>query len=256
MSGRSRTGMEVTLQSIRTAARNLGDAIIRTPLLRLPLEGQVYAKAENLQRTNSFKARGALNMLLGLSEEQRRRGVVAHSSGNHAQGVAYAARLLGVQATIVIPRGAPEVKVRRTEALGARIVRCDDSSDERERVAGELVKVHGYTLVPPFDHPLIISGQGTVGLEIAEQLEGVGNALVPVGGRGVAAATATALKNLLPGVNVIGVEPLLAADAEESLRPGRPVAWGPGQVARTVADGALTLRIGDLNFDLLSSHVH
>ena len=247
--------MSVTIDTVRAAARSISDTVIRTPVLRLPHEGELFANAENLQLTNSFKVRGALNMLLNLSDEQRRRGVVAHSSGNHAQGVAFAALLLGVPATIVIPEGAPAVKVRRTVALGARVVRCENSSTERERVAARLVEEHGYTLVPPFDNPLIVSGQGTVGLEIAQDLPGVSNVLVPIGGGGLSAGVATALKSLLPQVRVIGVEPALAADAAASLRSGQPVEWEAKQVSRTVADGVRTQRLGDLNFELLAKHL-
>ncbi|HEX7005137.1 MAG TPA: threonine/serine dehydratase [Trueperaceae bacterium] len=246
--------MTVTIGAIREAAERIAGAIYPTPLIRLPLADEaeeVFVKAENLQRTGSFKLRGAYNFLASLTPAERDRGVVAHSSGNHAQGVACAARLLGIEATIVIPEGAPHLKVERTRAHGAAIVRCGNSSDERERVARELVESEGYILVPPFDHPLIVAGQGTVGLEIVQSLKGVRNVLVPVGGGGLSAGVATAIAALAPDARVIGVEPELAADAKESLEVGRPVSWSAEEVTRTMADGVRTQRIGDLNFEIL-----
>jgi threonine dehydratase len=242
---------DVTIDTVRQAAKRIAEAVYPTPLLRLPLNEEVFVKAESLQRTGSFKIRGAYNFLAALEPAVRQRGVVAHSSGNHAQGVACAARLLGTRATIVIPEGAPEIKVERTRSLGAEVVRCGNSSEERERVAGELVKSHGLTLVPPFDHPLIVAGQGTVGLEICADLPEVRNVLVPVGGGGLVAGVATAVRALCPDAQVIGVEPELAADARDSLRQGRPVRWEAESVTRTVADGVRTQRIGDLNFAIM-----
>jgi threonine dehydratase len=242
---------DVSVDTVRQAARRIAEAVYPTPLLRLPLHEEVYVKAESLQRTGSFKIRGAYNFLAALDPAVRQRGVVAHSSGNHAQGVACAASLLGTRATIVIPEGAPEIKVERTRALGAEVVRCGNSSDERERVAGELVESRGLTLVPPFDHPLIVAGQGTVGLEICADLPEVRNVLVPVGGGGLVSGVATAVRALCPDAQVIGVEPELAADARDSLRQGRPVRWEAEMVTRTVADGVRTQRIGDLNFAII-----
>lgn len=241
----------VTIESVYQAAERVSGAARRTPLLRVPAGDGVYVKAENLQVTGSFKIRGAYNFLASLDPTRREQGVVTHSSGNHAQGVAYAARLLGVEATIVIPDGAPPLKVERTRSHGATIVRCGNSSEERERVAGELVQSQGLTLVPPFDHPLIIAGQGTVGLEICQELPEVSNVLVPVGGGGLSAGVAVAVKALRPGARVIGVEPELAADAAESLAVGRRVGWPAQDVTRTVADGVRTQRIGELNFEIL-----
>lgn len=241
---------DVSVDTIREAAQRIAGAVYQTPLIRLPLSDsdQVYAKAESLQRTGSFKLRGAYNFLAAMDPAVRRKGVVAHSSGNHAQGVACAARLLGTRATIVIPEGAPDIKVQRTAAHGAEIIRCGNSSEERERVAGALVESHGYTLVPPFDHELIVSGQGTVGMEICAELPEVRNVLVPVGGGGLVAGVATAVKALCPDAQIIGVEPEFAADARESLEVGRPVQWKAELVGRTIADGVRTQRIGELNF--------
>jgi threonine dehydratase len=242
---------DVTIDSVREAAQRIADAVYRTPLIRLPLEDEVYVKVESLQRTGSFKIRGAYNFLAAMGPAARSRGVVAHSSGNHAQGVACAARMLGTHATIVIPEGAPEIKVERTRSLGAEIIRCGNSSEERERVAGELVSTRGLTLVPPFDHPLIVSGQGTVGLELCDALPDVRNVLVPVGGGGLVSGIATAVRALCPEAQVIGVEPELAADAQESLVRGRPVRWQAELVTRTVADGVRTQRVGDVNFSIM-----
>ena len=247
--------MIVPLEDLHLAARRLKPAAIRTPLLRLPLEGQVYAKPESLQRTGSFKFRGAYNFLAALGDEVRARGVVAHSSGNHAQAVALAARLFGVPATLVIPQGAPEVKVQRTLAHGAEVLRCENTRHDRARVATEVVEATGRTLVPPFDHPWIIAGQGTAGLEILEDLPEVANVLVCVGGGGLLAGIATALSAARPGVRVIGVEPELAADAAESFARGVAVEWSAAAVTRTLADGVRTQRLGDLNFDIIKAAV-
>lgn len=241
----------VTLDDVRAAAERVRGAVYRTPTVRLPLDGPVYAKAENLQRTGSFKLRGAYNFLAALPEAVRRRGVVAHSSGNHAQGVACAAYLFGVHATIVIPDNAPEVKVARTLAWGAEVARCAPSSAAREEGAARLVRERGYTLVPPFDHPWIIAGQGTAGLELAEDLPGVKNVLVCVGGGGLIAGVATAITGLLPDAQVIGVEPELAADAKDSFDSGTLRRWPAELTGRTVADGVRTQSLGRLNFEII-----
>ncbi len=243
------------LAAIRAAAERIAGAAFRTPLVRLPLEGEVYAKAENLQRTGSFKLRGAYNFLASLPPEVRARGVVAHSSGNHAQGVACAAKLFGVAATIVIPEGAPELKIERTKAWGAEVVRCANTSDARAETAGRIVEERGYTLVPPFDHPWIVAGQGTVGLEIAEDLPEVKNVLVCVGGGGLVAGVATALAALSPDAHIIGVEPELAADAKASFDSGTLQRWEAFETTRTVADGVRTQSLGGLNFEIIQKHV-
>ena len=185
----------------------------------------------------------------------RARGVVTHSSGNHAQGVACAAALAGVPATIVIPDGAPEVKVRRTAAWGARIVRCTNDKASREGTAERLAAELGATLVPPYDHPWIVEGQASVGLEIAADLPDVANVLVCVGGGGLLAGVASALRALGSTANVVGVEPTLAADAGASFREGRIVTWSPEEVVRTVADGVRTQSLGVVNFDLIRATV-
>lgn len=247
----------VTLDDVLAARERVRGAVFETPLLELPLgePGSVFAKAENLQRTGSFKLRGAYNTLASLPPDARARGVVTHSSGNHAQGLACAASLLGVAATIVIPEGAPQVKVDRTAAWGARIVRCGPSSEERERVAQAEADAHGLTMVPPFDHPGVIAGQGTAALEIAEQLPNVANLLVPVGGGGLLSGLALTIKSVLPHVRVIGVEPSLAADAAESFRTGERVRWDAALTNRTIADGVRTQQLGVHNLPLILEHV-
>ncbi len=245
----------VTFDDLLKAHGRIKEAVYRTPLVRLPVEGEVYAKAENLQRTNSFKLRGAYNFLASLPEHVRRRGVTAPSSGNHAQGLACAAHLFGVPAAIAIPEGAPEIKVQRTLAWGAEVVRCGSSAAERQVAAQRFVDERGYTFVPPFDHPWIIAGQGTVGLEIAEDLPEVANVLVCTGGGGLLAGIALALKKLCPDAQVLGVEPELAADAGESFQQGKVVTWPAEKTTRTVADGVRTQSLGEHTFRVIKQNV-
>jgi threonine dehydratase len=234
----------VGLDDVEAAAARIAPYAVHTPLLRLPLDGEVLVKPESLQRTGSFKFRGALNALASTPAERLARGVVADSSGNHAQGVAAAASLLGVPATIVMPENAVELKVERTRALGAEVVRCAASSDERARVAAELRDERGLEYVPPFDDPRIIAGQGTVGLELARDLGFVDTVVVCVGGGGLISGVATAVKALCPRARVIGVEPELAADAQESLRTGARARW-------SAADGVRTQQVGELTFEVI-----
>lgn len=246
----------VTLEDIELARRRLAGVATRTPLVPCPRSGMpgrrpgrlLYFKPESFQPVGSFKLRGAYNRISSLSEEEKNRGVVAHSSGNHAQGVAYAARELGVRATIVMPRGASKVKAQRTAALGAKIVWVGDGSEERRIRAEELAAEHGYAMVPPYDDEAIIAGQGTVGLEILEDLPDVETVLVPVGGGGLISGVAAAVKLGNPEVRVIGVEPELAADARASLRSGRRVEITGEEAGRTVADGLRTQRLGEITF--------
>ncbi len=247
-----------TPADVAAAAERIGATVIHTPLLRLPIDdadGAVYVKPESLQRTGSFKLRGALNFLASLPTDVRRRGVVTHSSGNHAQGVAFAARAFGVPATIVIPEGAPEVKVAGTRALGARVLRCENTSASRHDTAQAVADETGATLVPPYDHPWIVAGQGTVGLEIAADLPDVANVLVPIGGGGLSSGVSLALSERAPAAQVLGVEPALAADAHASLASGTLQSWPAEQVTRTMADGVRTQSIGALPFALLRRHL-
>jgi threonine dehydratase len=215
----------------------------------------LYLKTENLQPIGSFKLRGAYNKVASLSEEERRRGVITYSSGNHAQGVAYAARSMGVKAVVVMPRNAPEVKREATQALGAEIILVGPSSSERQAKAEELAAEHGYVIVPPYNDEKIIAGQGTMGLEILEDLPGVETVIAPVGGGGMLSGIATAIKLSRPQVKVIGAEPEFAADAQASLRAGRIVQFAPEQVTRTLADGLRTQSLGAINFEHIRKYV-
>jgi threonine dehydratase len=208
----------------------------------------LYFKPESFQPVGSFKLRGAYNKIASLSKEEKGRGIIAYSSGNHAQGVAYAAHKLGVRATIVMPASASKVKLERTAQLGAEIVRVGDSSEERRTRAEEIAAERGYALVPPYNDEALIAGQGTVGLEILEDLPEVETVLVPVGGGGLISGVAVAIKLSRAEVHVIGVEPELAADAQASLRSGRIVAFPPEQVGRTLADGLRAQQLGDITF--------
>jgi threonine dehydratase len=237
----------ITLDDVRLAQRRVHGVALRTPLVPCPRgaeERLLYFKAENLQPTGAFKLRGAYNKISSLSPEERRRGVVAHSSGNHAQAVAYAARALGVHAVIVMPRGAPRVKLDATAAFGAEILFVGDDSAERVRKAEELAAGQGYVPVPPYDDETLIAGQGTVGLEILEDLPDVETVLVPVSGGGLISGVAAAIKLSRPEVRVIGVEPELAADARESLKTGKLVELPAEQVGRTIADGLRVRKLG------------
>src|ERR1700676_2959380 len=198
---------------------------------------RLYLKPENQQPIGAFKLRGAYNKIASLSEAERNRGVISYSSGNHAQGVAYAARALGVKAVIVMPNNAPAIKRAATAALGAEIVFVGRGSAERQIKAEELAAQHGYVIVPPYNDEHIIAGQGTIGLEILEDLPNVETVLAPVGGGGMISGVAAAIKLSKPSTNVIGVEPELAADAQASLRAGKIVQSTAEQSSRTMADG-------------------
>jgi threonine dehydratase len=254
--------MTITLDDIRIARTRLNGITVRTPLFEWTAasdQRKLFLKLENQQPIGAFKLRGAYNKVASLSEAERRRGVISYSSGNHAQGVAYAARALGVKAIIVMPGNAPKNKLEATAALGAEIVIVGPSSEERRLRAEELAAAHGYLIVPPYNDEKIIAGQGTVALEILEDLPGVETVLVPVGGGGLISGVAAAIKlsNPLrnPQVKVIGVEPALAADAQASLRAGRIVSSPAEEVLRTLADGLRTQSIGAINFEHIRTYV-
>jgi threo-3-hydroxy-L-aspartate ammonia-lyase len=228
----------VTIDHISAAADRVRDAVIRTPLVPATWadsERPLWIKPENLQPIGAFKVRGAFNAIGHLDESVRRRGVVAYSSGNHAQAVAYAAAAFGIGAHIVMPEETPNVKVQATRDHGAKVVLCGPG--QRESVAAEVVATTGGVLIPPFDHPDVIAGQGTIGLEIAEDLPDVEVVLTPVSGGGLASGIGTAIKALCPNARVFGVEPELAADAAEGLRLGHRVDWSIEDRNRTIADG-------------------
>jgi threonine dehydratase len=246
----------VTIEEVRRAAASLAGVALRTPLVAFGTAGPggppVLLKAESLQPIGAFKLRGAYHAIASLSAGERARGVVTHSSGNHAQGVARAGRLLGVRAVVVMPSNAPEIKRRRVEADGAEIVTVGPASREREATAEELIRERGLVFVPPYDDDRIIAGQGTVGLEVAEDVPNLAAVLVPIGGGGLSSGVAVAIRALHPGARVIGVEPEVAADAQESLREGRIVRWDAGRTGSTIADGVRTQSIGRRNFAHLS----
>jgi len=246
----------VTLKNIQNARALLRRIAVRTPLVECRLDGRsILVKPENLQPIGSFKLRGAYNKISSLSAEERRPGVVAHSSGNHAQGVAYAARALQVKATIVMPSTAPKVKLEATRALGAEVVLVGPASEDRIRKAEELERERGLVPVPPYNDEKIIAGQGTIGLEILDDLEGPFTVLVPVGGGGLISGIATALKESRPGVKVIGVEPEFAADAQASLRTGSIQSITGESAMRTMADGLRSQSIGPINFEHIRKYV-
>lgn len=242
----------VTFNDLRAAQARLSGVALRTPLVPLSapgLQGEVFLKNEGAQVTGSFKLRGAYNKIAQLSPDERKRGVITYSSGNHAQAVAYGARSLGMKATVVMPSNASELKRRTTESLGAEVVLVGPASAERRQKAEELAAEFGYVIVPPYDDAAIIAGQGTCGLEILEQLPDVDLVLVPVSGGGLLSGVAAAVKLQRPNARVVGVEPELAADAQESFRSGRLATWAAEKTTRTICDGLRTQSLGQLNFE-------
>ncbi len=241
----------VTLPDVQAALGRIRDLIYLSPCARSEtlsrLSGaSAFLKLENLQMTGSYKERGALEKLLTLGAAERARGLIAASAGNHAQGVAYHAGRLGVKATIVMPETTPIMKVANTRAHGARIVLHGANYDEAHAEARRLEQAEGLTFVHPFDDPSIIAGQGTVGLEILEQVPDADAIVVPVGGGGLASGVAVAAKALRPGIRVIGVETEVLPSMLAALEAGRPVTLEP---ASTVADGIAVKRAGDLTFE-------
>jgi threonine dehydratase len=248
----------ITLSDLHSAQSRVQGITVRTRLIEFPVsDGNrcLLLKPENQQPIGAFKLRGAYNKISFLSEQERQRGVISYSSGNHAQGVAYAARALKVKSVIVMPNNAPQIKREATAKLGAEIVLVGPGSDERKNKAEELAAQHGYIIVPPYNDEKIIAGQGTIGLEILEDLPDVETILSPVGGGGLISGVAAAIKLTNPKIKVIGVEPELAADAQASLRSGKIVQFPAEQVSRTLADGLRTQSIGDINFEHIRAYV-
>ena len=253
----------VSVEDIRAAAARIAYIAVKTPLIRaqfpdLSGHGQpkeIYLKAESLQPIGAFKIRGASNKILQLTPEQIARGVITYSSGNHAQGVAYAAREVGAKAVIVMPSNAPAIKRAATLSYGAEIVDVGVASSERLAKSDELVRRHGYVVIPPYDDEQIIAGQATCGLEIVESLPEVDLVLAPVSGGGLLSGVAAAVKQLSPRARVFGVEPELAGDTAESFRTGSIVTWGAELVSRTIADGLRTQSVGVRNFAHLQAFV-
>jgi threonine dehydratase len=256
--------MFVTLDDISSAAARIAGTAVRTPLVRLDAPGlpfEVWVKCESAQPIGSFKLRGAFNMIAQLAPEALAKGVITYSSGNHAQGVAYGARALGSKAVIVMPDNAPAVKIEATRELGAEVVFVGPASSARKEKAEELAAEFGYTIIPPYDHPHIIAGQATCGLEIAEELADVDLVIAPVSGGGLLSGTATAVKLCAeagicnPAVKVWGAEPELAADARESFYTRTLVEWPAAKTSRTIGDGLRTQSLGALNFEHILRYV-
>lgn len=253
--------LAINIEDIQSAAEQIKGAAVRTPLIEHPalnelVGGRVFIKPENLQVIGAFKFRGAYNRLSRLSEAERAKGVVAFSSGNHAQGVAKAAQMLGIKATIVMPNDAPKLKLANTRSYGAEVVLYDRYNEDREEVAKRVVGDSGATVVPPYNDPYIMAGQGTVGLEIAQDLEQMGlkpdQALVNCGGGGLASGTFVALKHHFPAMDGYVVEPQAFDDVCRSLNTGsiQTVDFG----ARSVCDALLTPSAGELTFPILQSN--
>ncbi|HEY4304749.1 MAG TPA: threonine/serine dehydratase [Gemmatimonadaceae bacterium] len=240
----------VTLGDLEAAASVLKPVAVRTPVLPADaisdvVGSPVWIKPEMLQRGGAFKFRGAYNFLSNMDPEVRKRGVIAPSSGNHAQAVALAAKLFGVPATVVMPTTVTPAKANGAKRLGARVVLAGTTTAHRMERAEELVRDEGVTLVPPYDHPLIIAGQGTVGLEVAQDLPNVENVLVPVGGGGFSAGVAAAIKMRAPNARVIGVEPTGAPKLSRARAAGKPVKLDH---SGGLADGLLAVEIGTVTF--------
>ena len=253
----------VSIEAIRAAAARIAGIAVKTPLVRAPFPDisgygtgkEIYLKAESLQPIGAFKIRGAANKILQLTLAEIARGVITYSSGNHAQGVAYAARAVGAKAVIVMPSNAPTIKRAATLALGAEVVDVGLASSERLAVAERLVREHGYVVIPPYDDEQIIAGQGTCGLEIVEALPDVDLVLAPVSGGGLLAGVAAAVKQLSPQTKVFGVESELAGDTAESFRTGSIVTWPAELTNRTIADGLRTQSVGQRNFAHIQAFV-
>lgn len=249
----------ITLKDVTAAQDRIQSVVLHTPLVPLyddSSDHPLYLKAENLQPVGAFKLRGAYNKIASLTPAEKSLGVIAFSSGNHAQGVAYAARALGVKATIVMPAIAPELKKARTRNLGAQIIELSEGSEEDWRVAAEeMAQERGYVMVPPFDDELIIAGAATTGLEICEELPNVGLVLAPIGGGGLLSGMAAAIKLKGSKAKVVGVEPELASDAFASFQRGEIVEFELAKTRQTIADGMRATRIGSLNFEYIKTFV-
>lgn len=238
--------------AVRVAGHAHRTPVITSRTLDARVGAQVYLKCENLQRMGAFKFRGAWNALSQLSDAERKAGVIAFSSGNHAQAVALVARELGIQATIVMPNNAPQTKKAATRGYGATVIEYDPATEDREEIARELSEKHGYALVPPYNDARVIAGAGTAALELVQEVEGLSAVLAPCGGGGLLSGTALAVKGAAPGCKVIGVEPLVANDAALSFRTGTlHTIHNPP----TIADGTRTPSLGSLTFPLVREYV-
>lgn len=244
-------------EDVLAAAKRMRGQANRTPVvtsrtLNQKVGAEIFLKCENYQRVGAFKFRGAYNAMSQLASEQRRRGVITHSSGNHAQAVALVGRLLGIQTTVVMPNDAPRIKRDAAEAYGATIIGYDPEETTREKISTDLKETHGYTLIPPYDHEDIIAGQGTAALELGEKVKNLDMVLVPCGGGGLLSGCAIASKGINPKCRVIGIEPELADDATKSFRTGTlHTVHNPP----TIADGTRTPSLGKITFPLVLDFV-
>ena len=245
----------VTLDAIRAAAARIAPFVSTTPLVRMTPTG-VSIKAENLHPIGAFKIRGAFNALLTLSEEERRRGVVAHSSGNHAQAVAYAAKALGIRATVVMPETSSRLKMEATKRWGAELVLCSPFGNARAEVTAKIAREHGYVVIEPYDSAAIMAGTGTIGLEILAQKPDVKFVFVPVSGGGLIGGLSAAIIQSDPAIHVIGVEPELADDGAQSFKARRIVRVPPEDTIRTIADGLRVSQLGALPWINIQAFVH
>lgn len=249
--------LTVTIDDVRAAARRIEGIATRTPMFHSRtvddlVGAEIWFKCEQFQRSGSFKFRGAYNALAAMLDDQRVRGVVAYSSGNHAQAVALAAREFGCPAVIVMPSDAPAVKVEATRGYGAEVVFFDRHSESREQIGLEIASRRGLTLVPPFNHPDVVAGQGTLALEMFEEQPELDIVLAPVGGGGLISGIAVAAHGVRPGVRVYGVEPEVANDAQRSLASGEIVTIAAPD---TIADGIRTAAVGDVTFPLMRANL-
>ena len=240
-----------------TAREHLKNVLLPTPLMYSPIFSEesgnnIYIKPENLQKTGAFKIRGAYNKMLKLTEAEKQRGVIASSAGNHAQGVAYAARELGIKAVIVMPKTTPLIKVQSTKKYGAEVVLYGDVYDDAYQKAKELEAQEGYVFVHPFDDIDVLEGQGTIALEILEEMPDTEVIVVPIGGGGLISGIAAAAKMIKPDIKIIGVEPSGAASATEALKKNKVITLPE---ANTIADGTAVKRIGDLTFNCIKQYV-
>ena len=249
--------LPISFDDVAAAARRISGAAHRTPVLTSTTADQLtgarlFFKAENFQRMGAFKFRGGYNALSQFDEAQRKGGVVAYSSGNHAQAIALSARLLGIKAAIIMPEDAPAIKVAATKGYGAEVMLYDRYTQNRDEIGNRLAAERGMTLIPPYDHPHVMAGQGTAALELIEEIGPVDALIVPVGGGGLMSGCAVAARALSPGCRIIGVEPEAGNDAQRSLAEGRIIHI---DTPRTIADGAQTQHIGNFTFPVLRALV-
>jgi threonine dehydratase len=256
LSEANQSGSMVGIRDIYDAHERIRDYALWTPVMTSStidklVDCQIFFKCENFQRGGAFKFRGAFNTISQLTKEERNRGVIAHSSGNHAQALALAATLLGIKATIVMPKNSPLVKVNATRGYGADVVFCENSTESRVQVANELIEKHNYVLVHPYNDERIVAGAGTAAMELIEEVEELDYIYAPVGGGGLLSGTSIATKGLCPNSKVIGVEPENADDAFRSFRDG--IIY-PSVNPSTIADGLRT-QLGEVTFGIIREYV-